>query len=244
MSGGLLCVIPIISTTYADACVESLARPDSAAGLKPEELLIVDNSREGFCKARYGLETYRDPDGFQLGVPRSWNIGARRVLDEGLDYLVIMSSTMMFGPELQTTYRRQLESFWGAKVIEADGHSYHLIAFHNSVLSLVGLWDENLYPGYFEAEDHAYRMPMVGWEQGWIRIWCNAVSQSVGGHLNLVNCPADPLIAYMTDKWGGRKGEERYVMPWGDKPLDYWPEHTIPELAEKYGLGPRHEGWW
>lgn len=239
MSGGLLCVLPIISTTYADACVESLRRPDSAAGLKPEEILVVDNSRDGFAASRYGLETYRDPDGHNLGVARSWNIGARRVLDEGLDYLLIMSASMLFGPEYQTTWRRQMESFWGHNVLEATGHSWHLIAIHRRIFEQVGLFDENFH-AYEEAIDFGYRMRMLGLECGFISLWVNALSQGAGLHGPLISCPAEPLQRYYQSKWNGRKGEERWVQPFGSKPIDYWEPISIPELAERSGW----ETWW
>lgn len=241
---GLLTVIPIITSTYADICIESLRRPDSSAGLKPEDILVVDNSRDGFCEQRYGLPTYRDPDGHNLGCARSWNIGAKRVLDDGLDYLVLMSSVMQFGPELHCTWRWQMNEFWGAKVIEADGHSWHLIAIHRTCFERIGLFDTNLYPAYFEAEDWCYRLRMVGLEQGFIRVWVNALSQGSALHNLIVSCPAEPLLDYMRRKWGGPKGEETFVQPFGSKPLGYFEEEPIPVLAERYGLGERGVGWW
>lgn len=236
---GLLCILPIISTTYADACVDSLRRPDSAAGLKPEEILVVDNSRDGFAAARYGLPTHRDPDGHNLGVARSWNVGVRRVLDDDLDYLLIMSSVMMFGPELHATWRWQMEDFWGAKVIEADIHSWHLIALHRSCFERIGLFDTNFH-AYFEQTDWCRRLHLVGWEQGFVRRPINALSQAVGGHLDLVSCPADPLLRYYEQKWGGSKGEETFVQPFGTMSLSHFEDVPIPVLAERYGW----ETWW
>jgi hypothetical protein len=133
-----------------------------------------------------------------------------------------------------------MEEFWGAKVIEADGHSWHLIALHRSTFERVGLFDENFYPAYFEQTDWCYRLRMVGWEQGWIRVWVNALSQGSALHNEVVSCPADPLLNYYADKWGGKKGEETFVQPWGSKPLDYFPERSIPDLAREYGL----KTWW
>ena len=242
MSGGLLAVLPIITHDYADACVASILKPQSASGFDAADLLIVDNTRAG--SARYGLRTHRDPDGHNLGVARSWNVGAREVLERGLDYLVIVSASMLFGPILHTTWTRQMETFWGENVIEADGHSWHLIAFHRRVFEGIGLFDENLYPAYFEAQDFSFRMRQVGWEGGWTRVWVNALSQGHALHNQVVNCPADPLLEYMRTKWGGNKHEETFTQPFGDRPLDWWPEATIPELAKRYDLGERGVGWW
>lgn len=237
---GLVAVLPVMLRQPADACVASLLMPDSAAGLSRSELLVVDNSREGFAAERYGLRTHRDPDGHNLGVARAWNVAVREVLDDGHDYVVLMSASMRFGPELHTTWRRQMEEFWGAKVIEADGHSWHLIALHRSCFEKVGLFDENFYPAYFEQTDWCYRLRMVGWEHGFIRVWVNALSQGVGMHAPHLSCPAGPLLDYYATKWGGAKGEETFVQPYGAKPLGFFEDTPIPVLAERYGL----DVWW
>lgn len=241
---GVLAVVPVIAKFTADISVPSMAAPTSSLGLAPDQVLLVDNSRDGFVQAgRYaktGFGVYRDPDGHNLGVARSWNIGAKRVLNYGLDYLLIISSVMDFGPTLHTTWLEQMERFWGENVIECDGHSWHLLAIHRRVFEKVGLFDENFYPGYWEGLDFSFRMRQVGWEGGWTRCWVNAKSLGHALHLQVVDCPADPLKAYLEAKWGGEKHEETFSLPWGDQPLGYWPEHSIPELAEKYEL----RKWW
>lgn len=241
---GLLAVLPIITPTYADTCVRSMMMPNSSSGLTRDDVLVVDNSRDGFCRERYGLRTYRDRDGHNLGVARAWNYAAGEMLARGLDYLLIVSSVMQFGPILHTTWVEQMERFWGETVIECDGHSWHLIAFHRRVFETVGLFDENFYPAYFEGIDFGYRMRHVGMETGWRHCWVNALSQGSALHNHVVHCPADPLLDYYAAKWGGPKGEEKFVLPFGSKPLGYFEPATIPELAARYGLGKEGEGWW
>lgn len=243
MNGELLVVLPVIMRETTDICVDSLLMNNSAAGLSPEEILIVDNTRDGWAP-EYGLRTYRDPDGHNLGVARAWNVGAQEVLDRGLDYLVLMSASMRFGPELHTTWRRQMTEFWGAKVIEADGHSWHLIALHRSCFERIGIFDGNFYPAYGESIDWCYRLRMIGWEQGFVRVWVNALSQGVALHANMVRTLPAPWLDYYARKYGGAKGEETFTMPFGSKPLDYWEDIPIPVLAERYGLGEHGVGWW
>lgn len=234
----LLVVIPIIDLKIAGICIDSILMENSAAGISKEDILIVDNTKEGVGQFK-GLRTYRDKDNHNIGVARSWNIGAREVLEnKDLEYLVLMSAAMQFGVIKETTWVRQMETFWGANCIECDGHSWHLIAFHRRVFELIGLFDENFYPGYFEAIDFGYRLRMLNMEGGWPRAWVNALSQTVGHHTDLVLAP--PLLEYYRQKWGGDKGEEEYKLPYGDKPLGYFKDHTIPELALKYGL----TNWW
>jgi hypothetical protein len=79
--GRHLVVLPVITSDVADACVASLKRPDSAAGVDlASDLLVVDNTRAGWAAERYGLPTDRDPDGHNLGVARAWNVGIDRLL--------------------------------------------------------------------------------------------------------------------------------------------------------------------
>lgn len=239
----LLVVLPVITPTYADICVESILRPDSAFGIHRDDVLVVDNSKDGFAH-KYGLRTYRDADGHNLGVARSWNVGVDEVLERGLDYLVILSCTVQFGPILHTTWLRQMEEFWGSRVVEHNALSWKLIALHRTIFEKVGRFDPALYPAYFEQTDLCRRLHLVGWEQGFIRVWCNAMAMAVAGHIGAVNCPAEPLLKHLAAKWGGKKGEETFVQPWGDKPLDYIVEEPIEVLAERYRLGTRGRDWW
>lgn len=239
--GGHLVILPVIQQRTTDVCIGSILTPGSSAEIEPEDILMVDNSRDGFASS-YGLRVHRDPDGHNLGVSRSWNVGAREVLDRGLDYLTIMSASMQFGPILHTTWTRQMKTFWGADVIEADGHSWHMISIHRRMFELVGLFDPNFYPGYFEQIDWCTRLRILGREGPWPRVWVNALSQGVALALHEaeISAPAGPLLAYYRDKWNGDKGEELNALPWGDKPMGYFDERPIPELAMKYGL----ETWW
>lgn len=239
MSNNLIAVLPVITHDYAHACLGSVLRPDSAAGLHPNELLIIDNTVDGSAH-RYGPATYRDPDGHNLGVARSWNIGARRVLEGDYDYLVIVSAALLFGPILHTTLRQELDKHWGERVIEVTGHSWHLIALHRTLFERIGLFDENFYPAYFEQIDWCYRLKLVGWEVDFVHVWVNVLSQGSALHNHVVSIPASSLLAYYAEKWGGAKGEETWEKPWGSKPLDYWPTRSIPELAAAYEL----QHWW
>ena len=236
----LLTLIPVISKETTDLCIPSILADDSAAGLNSDDILIVDNSREGWAAERYGLRTHRDPDGHNLGVARAWNIGAREILDRGIDYVLLMSASMVFGPVLHTTWRGRMDAFWGEDIIEALGHSWHLIAIHRRLFELIGLFDENFYPAYFESIDWCYRLRMLDLEGGWPKEWCNAMSQGAALHNEVVSCPATPLLDYYAKKWGGKKGLERFTRPFGKRELDFWEECSIPELAERYRLTT----WW
>jgi hypothetical protein len=238
----VLVVIPVADVELGERCLLSATMDNSASGIDPKDILVVDNTRLGnalsFLPSSLGVQYYRDPDNHNIGVPRAWNIGARKVVEEQLDYLVIMSQSMLFGPIKETTWIKQMETFMGENVIESDGHSWHLIALHRRLFEKVGYFDENFYPGYFEQIDWCYRLELNNLQGAWARVWVNALSQTVGHHSDLVLAP--PLLDYYREKWGGDKGEEKFELPFGDKPIGYFPDNSIPDLAEKYKL----KEWW
>lgn len=244
----MLTVVPVLLEDVSDVCLRSVADPRCSSGLYPSDVLVVDNSRDGYA-SKYasdewgGFRVYRDADGHNLGVARSWNLAAREVVDRGLDYLLILSAVMEFGPILHTTWREQMDRFWGHDVIECDGHSWHLLALHRRLFEEVGFFDGNFYPAYEESIDWCRRLHIVGREHGWPHCWVNAMSRGAALHAKEVDCPNEPLRALYRERWGGDKGEETWVLPYGNKPMDYCePEIPIPELAAKYGL---EEGrWW
>lgn len=233
-------IVPAMRPDLTVRCIDSVVEPGSAAGFRRDELLIVDNSRHGLGLGWSDVRVHRDPEGHNLGVAGSWNVGAREVLDGGLDYLVVLSTSVQFGPELHCTFRTQMYRFWGDLVIEASGHSWHLIAFHRSLFEQVGLFDENFYPAYEEAIDFGYRMRLLDLEKAYEKVWVNAISWGSANHVDEVHCPNPPLVKYYVEKWGGVKGDEKWLLPYGDKPIDYWEKRSIPEMAERYGL----TDWW
>lgn len=233
----VLTILPAMSEEECNTCLNSIARPDSAAEIKLEDIRVIDNSKDGFIPQQK-VSVYRDPDGHNLGIARSWNIGAREVVEKQYDYLLIMSSAMLFGPMKEITLMEQLRRYRGENVIESDGHSWHLVALHRRLFEKIGYFDENFYPAYFEQIDWCYRLEVLGLQGAWPRVWVNALSTTVGKYSYLTLAP--PLLEYYRQKWGGDKGEEKYKLPFKDKPMDYFPNNSIPDLARKYEL----KEWW
>lgn len=239
-------VVPVIDPEFDQPCLDSLADPGSSWGFPVEHTLVVDNTRHGLAPGAWAGPIYRHPDGHNLGVPRAWNMGVGFMREMGAETLTIVSASMLFGPLLHCTWEWQINDHPDAMVLECNGHSWHLITFRRDVFDLIGTFDGNFYPGYFEAVDFGHRLLLAGipgkMHNSWQTAWVNAMSRAVAGHLDMVDVSADPLLDYYRFKWGGDKGNEKFKTPF-DEPrygLDYWPDATIPELAARYNL----TNWW
>ncbi len=234
-------VCPILDEVITDICFDSILNQESSLGIPIEQIMVVDNSKKGFGEKykELGMNVYRDPKGHNIGCARAWNLGVGRMFRDDLDYTVIMSSSMMFGPVLQTTFLAQMQTFWGSNVIEANGHGWHLIAFHRRVFEQIGVFDTNFYPAYFEDVDFGRRYYISQLSGRWENVWLNAISQGHGLHQKRghVYAPATPLLQYYELKWGGGKGNEKFSLPFEDKPISYFPQYEIEELVEMYHFG-------
>lgn len=229
-----LVVLPAVDRELTERCVASMG------ATAREVLLVVDNSREGFASG-WDAEVHRSE--VNLGVGRSWNLGARRVLERGLDHLVVLSAATEFRPGGFEHFAALLDGTdQRLRLGVQTSEGWHCFAIGRPVLEACGLFDENFWPGYLEDLDYLRRMDLSGlWPEGDPPLaqhvldaerWGNAHGMTKAGVA--VNFGA--LIAYYRQKWGGPQDEERWELPFGDRPLAYWPEATVEELAERYDL--------
>jgi GT2 family glycosyltransferase len=108
-----------------------------------------------------------------------------------------------------------------------------------SIITKVGLMDENFYPGYFEDNDYRYRQRLSGTFLEYFPLPSKHLTSST-----LKSSPTfqrknhmtfQKNLDYYVQKWGGTPGNEQYNSPF-DKgyPVDYWQ------------FNPRriHSLWW
>lgn len=212
-----------------------------------EHLFIIDNSPEKWCRQfeeRGARVLYPDQN---IGVARSWNEG----IEQGADYTFFVSSSVKFNQGFSEVAEK-LENLIEEK---APGIEYgvltqlgwHCNALSQKTIEIIGMVDTNFYPSYVEDIDLCRRLYLAG-------IHPNMEGKTLGGTIPCVVIDAQPieiattlkraglqvhfnkLNQYYKDKWGGNKPNEKYDLPFGDKPLSYFPERSIAELKEKYDL--------
>lgn len=222
MSRLFLAVMPAIDEAH---CREAVAAASPQAG----ELLIIDNTADGALAADppTGVEVARPVAG-NYGVAASWNLAARRVIDGEADWLIILSHALLLHEPLHVAGERLIA------VGEAEGvaHStfgWHLVAISRGALRVVGLFDENYYPAWFEETDWLYRAGLASVasprENG--RAWpYTAIHASDRGHgIQAAQGRVRPdwrrLEGYYAAKWGGTQGHETYRRPFDLEAKDW-----------------------
>lgn len=187
-----LTLLPSIDQRMTDACLETWKVPGP--------LIVVDNTE------------------VNKGVPASWNIGARAVLEQGLDWLIVLSAGVRFG---KVWYGgdliHALDADKTALAIEADdGLGWHCIAFSNYLLTEVGLFDERFFPAYYEDNDFAYRTfcRFRLDEQGpwWPKVKVDVRLAEVAHGLKRAKVQVDMVgnLAKYEEKHGGPPGKEAF----------------------------------
>lgn len=200
-----LVLMPCTYAPYRDACLDTLA-PEIV-----ERTLVIDNTVEN------------------KGAAGSYNIGARHVLEHGLDWLITLSPSTRFGPSAGRDFIERLATFPDAFVVEpVVPVGWHFIAWHRRTFETIGLWDENFWPVYGEDADIAYRINthLDFNQERWPRVPLDAwlTMQGYSAHKGGIAHDQQGIWAYYERKWGGRSGHEQWKHPFNDErnPLSYW----------------------
>lgn len=199
-------VIPVMIEEITDKCLASY-------DLDWSQLILVDNSKEGFCKKYLGkgAEIRFHPD--NLGVAGSWNYGIR----SDAEFLWIISSTLIFNQGFSELIRKmEFANEYGLLTDEA----WHCIGFSRKTFDTVGIFDEQFYPGYYEDNDYGYRLQLAHIHNApnypsMPKVAVDITSQGVATTLKagLVHPRFDLLREYYKKKWGGYPSEEKFVTP-------------------------------
>lgn len=208
-----LLIVPVVHEPWARACWIGLAQANHPEGC---QLRLVDNTWEN------------------AGVPAAWNQGIDQCERDGHDWLVLCSAAIRWGTPGGSDMHEVLCSTDpdGVWAVEASYVGWHLIAFPMSTLRLVGRFDENFHPAYYEDNDYAYRIRLAEQQLG-RREWPSVeIAAASAGHAHAVNMGlvrANPgeCLAYYERKWGGPPGRETFTHPYNDPALawsDWRPE--------------------
>jgi GT2 family glycosyltransferase len=186
-------VMPFIHRPYMEECLETLRIPR-------ENILMVDNTKEN------------------IGVAASWNKGIERMRERGCDWLILLSAAMRFGQPGMLDFIEAISETNDDFLACEPSHGWHCIAIRARVFDIVGTFDENFYPIYFEDTDFGYRCQLSG-----IICWGSVhgiklESKGWSHSTKLANVKSDGerLGAFMLKKWGGTRDHYEFKTPFND----------------------------
>lgn len=176
-----------------------------------------------------------------IGVSRGWNEALRRATDDDMDYLLISNDDVVFEPGAIATLLREFRLVDdlltmtntrngdpGEGSADAADFSCFMVSPSHFV-SKFGTFDEKFSPAYFEDNDMAYRMRLLGGTYRQIlhaRMYhAGSVTQNWKGKQVVTGKMFETNKAYYVTKWGGTPGNEVYKAPFngitGKTPKDW-----------------------
>ncbi len=173
---------------------------------------------------KQGAEIHRHPE--NIGCSGAMNIGLRKVLDENLDYVIILSPSALFENSVQDFVdiieeRERTERNYYYLTVANLQTDLHAFAITKRCVEEVGLYDENFYPVYYDDTDYGYRMGLIGAKK--TLVYPKRISQDLGGGLKhdarafaLYWANVNHIHDYYVRKWGGEAGQEVFKTPFND----------------------------
>lgn len=219
-------VIPVYTNEHIlDNCLKSI-------DVDWSHLIIVDNSKESFCK-KYegrGATIYYFPE--NIGCARAWNLG----LKAGADWTFIVGISAVFPNGFSEIL---LDIHKGSQYALITDLSYHCNAISKKLVEKIGFFDENFYPAYYEDTDFQRRMHLAGVDEpnivipAYSTMMANSVTSKEGLPVHYQH-----LQDYYKEKWGGIPGEETFKTPFGkpENDLKYWKGEALSTLQIRYEL--------
>ncbi len=205
--------IGIPTINRADLLNEALEK--YAKDFPDVEIFILDNGRQLInfppsLRINYYPSIYFNSTGANLGVAGSWNLLIQMILKR-YKYAVILNDDIYWGKD-----QEQVQSFLNRHGDFFVSKEKGMCAFITTprVHKKVGYFDENFYPAYFEDNDIEYRLKLAGIDIHQTNFLDPVVFR------NSESCKKDPSLNqpylkmrdYYVAKWGGKPGEEKYLV--------------------------------
>lgn len=217
-------ILPVAETAEAFAAYD---RP----------VLVIDNTPESEYLAEYGQRPGFTvlPFAVNLGVARSWNVA----LGRGAPLTVILSQSVVFEAGLTDAVSRLADAADEYGCFTTLG--LHAHAWTPLAVEMVGRWDENFWPGWYEDNDYLRRAALLGVhtaERPMPKIDIPGArteyARTKAKFDELATYDHAIQARYYAAKWGGVPGEESYETPFDSgRPLLWWPMAPNPETQRR-----------
>lgn len=183
--------------------------------------------------------------GVNDGVSAGWNYGVNYVIDNKLDYVIIVSQHVVFTDGMRDFIVR-LSNMPEYGIITPEG--WHCVALSRKTLELVGEFDTNFYPIYYEDTDYELRLYKHGIIEQVYEVPLYSLrtpggySTTLGMRPNVEKCKE-----YFLKKWGeifaynNYENQTFFDHPFNDpsKPLSYFEKKSTDRLIQECGYAER-----
>lgn len=154
-----------------------------------KNILIINNGLEKYVSPRNDLPIHILDMPSNQGISGSWNLGIKCYPHE--PYWLIGSSDTSYLPGSLEKFAQYSGPNVFVKSIGQSGGGWHTFSVGEQIVKTVGLFDEYLYPAYFEDNDYERRMLMAGFENNiidpGIEVNDNDGSQTIKSDSNFMN---------------------------------------------------------
>jgi GT2 family glycosyltransferase len=200
---------------------------ESALGgsVAPDRIVVVDNGGRDFL-IREDARVEVISRGRNVGVSGAWNLILERATELGADRCAISNDDV----ELRQLTLGEILSY-EADLVRAPGFAFFVL--RPSVVELVGWFDENTWPAYFEDQDFSRRCRLSGVAM----IDPQGIDIGHVGSATLRSWSASQQLAfarrfqeiqsYYVRKWGGQPGQERFDRPFNGSVPSGWSERPV-----------------
>lgn len=221
--GGPMITLGVPTLKRYDTLVELIASAERGT-VVPDKYVVVDNGCGLLASGK--LDAYRQKveifnAGVNMGVAASWNL----LLRTQPEYLIISNDDVRLRENtIELLVRHadlhpEIGFLYGQSSTGDNAWSFFLQRawLHDKI----GVYDENIWPAYFEDNDYCYRMQLAN-EHPYMVPDCiydhvgSATLKSYAPHeLELHHERFRANREYYTHKWGGEPHHERFTEPFG-----------------------------
>lgn len=204
-------MIPVLITAVLNR-PELLDKMLASVDVKVGTTFIVDNG-DVLTLTGYGPSLRIIQPGHNLGVAASWNLGLKATPDA--PWWFICGFDMTFAPGDLERFADEMDVRTGPRIGILEDFS--AFAISRECLELVGYFDENFHPAYFEDNDYGWRAKLAHVELFRVEHGSKHVgSATIYGNPDYMAQNHETFRAnrdYYIAKWGGLPGQENWTSP-------------------------------
>lgn len=178
-----------------------------------------------------------------LGVSKGWNNGIRHCLEKGCDFVFVANDDILLSPNAlniladrleveddailvtgRNAYGRATEEDFHELVSDDEGENpdYSCFMVGERYWDIVGEFDENFSPAYFEDNDSHRRIIVSGHKAlnlGKVPVYHEGSISRRKPIIGVNNRSFERNQEYYVKKWGGDRGEETFDHPFNDESM-------------------------